>query len=99
MQKIAREARINRQAIRRMAKEDLNLMPYKLQKVQILTEENKRVQLERCRQLKRRAAGHRWERDLLMDEKLFTVEQPYNRWNNRSWSARQPLLNNAKTPR
>ena len=65
-------------------------MSYKLQKVQLLTDENKRVRLQRCRQLKRRAAAQRWERILFTDEKLFTVEQAHNQQNDRSWSAEAP---------
>lgn len=90
MRKIARETGISRESVRRIAKEELNLKPYKLQKVQLLTDENKRVRLQRCRQLKRRAAGRQWERILFTDEKLFTVEQAHNRQNDRSWSAEAP---------
>ncbi|KAM8718286.1 hypothetical protein ACLKA7_000988 [Drosophila subpalustris] len=73
-----------------MAKKHLGLKPYKLQKVQLLTDENKRVRLQRCRQLKRRAAGQRWERILFTDEKLFTVEQSHNHQNDRIWSQKAP---------
>ena len=74
MRKIARETGMKRESVRQMAKRELNLMSYKLQKVQLVTDENKRVRLQRCRQLKRRATAQRWERILFMDEKLFTVE-------------------------
>ncbi|KAM8702243.1 hypothetical protein ACLKA7_005106 [Drosophila subpalustris] len=67
MRKIARETGIKRESVRQMAKKHLGLKPYKLQKVQLLTEENKRVRLQRCRQLKRRAAGQRWERILFTE--------------------------------
>ena len=90
MRKIARETGIKRESVRQMAKRELNLMPYKLQKVQLLTDENKRVRLQRCRQLKRRAAAQRWERILFTGEKLFTVEQAHNHQNDRSWSAEAP---------
>ena len=74
MQKIARETGMKCESVRQMAKRELNLMPYKLQKVQLLTNENKHVRLQRCCQLKRRATAQRWERILFTDEKLFTVE-------------------------
>ena len=90
MRKIARETGMKRESVRQMAKRELNLMPYKLQKVQLLTDENKRVRLQRCRQLKCRAAAQRWERILFTDEKLFTVEQAHNHQNDRSWSAEAP---------
>ncbi|UYV77161.1 SVEP1 [Cordylochernes scorpioides] len=66
----------------RIAKKELNLKAYKL-----LTDENKRVRLEKCRRLKHRATGQRWERILFTDEKLFTLEQAHNHQNDRSWSA------------
>lgn len=59
MRKIARETGMGRESVRQMAKRELGLKPYKLQKVQLLTDENKRVRLERCLQLKRRAAAQR----------------------------------------
>ena len=69
-----------------MAKKELMLKPYKLQKRQLLTEKNKQVQLQRCRQLLHRAASKNWENFLFTDEKLFTVEQAHNRQNDRFWS-------------
>ncbi|KAM8711927.1 hypothetical protein ACLKA7_012438 [Drosophila subpalustris] len=86
MRKIARETGLKRESVRQMAKKHLGLKPYKLQKVQLLTDENKRVQSQRCRQLKRRAAAQQWKRILFTDEKLFTVAQSHNHQNNRIWS-------------
>ena len=48
------------------------------------------MRLDRCRKLKVRAAGGGWERILFTDEKLFTVEQAYNRQNDRMWSTEAP---------
>ncbi|XP_054713697.1 uncharacterized protein LOC129223154 [Uloborus diversus] len=90
MRKIARETGVSERSVRRMAKEELNLKTYKLQKVQLLTDDNKRVRLKRCRQLKRRAAAQRWECILFTDEKLFTVEQAHNHQNDRIWSVEAP---------
>ena len=73
MGKIARDTGINREAVRRMAKKELVLKPYKLQKRQLLTEKNKQVRLQRYRQLLHRAAGKNWESFLFTDEKLYTV--------------------------
>ncbi|KAM8719038.1 hypothetical protein ACLKA7_011701 [Drosophila subpalustris] len=90
MRKIARETGIKRESVRQTAKKHLGLKPYKLQDVQLFTDENKRVRLQRCRQLKRRAAGQRWERIHFTDEKLFTVEQSHNHQNDRIWSQKAP---------
>lgn len=86
MRNIARETGISDRSVRRIAKEELNLKAYKVRKVQMLTDENNRVRLQRCRQLKRRAAGQKWESILFRDEKLFTVEQAHNHLNDRIWS-------------
>ncbi|UYV84295.1 hypothetical protein LAZ67_X001770 [Cordylochernes scorpioides] len=67
---------------------------YKLQKVQLITSENKRVRLERCRLLKHRATDEQWERILFTDEKLFTIEQAYNHQKDRIWSAEAPGTSN-----
>ncbi|UYV74464.1 mig-6 [Cordylochernes scorpioides] len=56
----------------------------------LLTDENKRVRLERCHQIKHRATGQPWERILFTDEKQFTLEQTHNHQNDRSWSAEVP---------
>uniref|UniRef100_A0A1I7RU52 DDE_3 domain-containing protein n=1 Tax=Bursaphelenchus xylophilus TaxID=6326 RepID=A0A1I7RU52_BURXY len=90
MRKIARETGLSRTSVRRMAKDVLKLKPYKLQKVQRLTERDKKVRLERCRKLKRRAAGQVWEKILFSDEKLFSLEQAQNHQNDRFWSTEHP---------
>lgn len=90
MRKIAREIGVSRESARRIAKEHLKVKPYKLQKVQLLTDGNKLVRLQRCRQLLRRAAPLSWNRIVFTDEKLFTVEQAHNRQNDRIWSVNAP---------
>lgn len=90
MRKIARETGISDTSVRRIAKEDLKLKPYKLQKVQLLTDDNKRVRLDRCKQLLRRHVPLNWERIVFSDEKLFTVEQAHNHQNDRSWCREAP---------
>ena len=90
MRKIAREIEVNRETVRRIAKDDLNLKPYKLRRVQLLTDEDEVKRLQRCRLLKQRAAEGRWETILFTDEKLFTVEQSYNPQNDRHWCSENP---------
>lgn len=88
MRKVARETGLKRESVRMIAKNELQLRPYKIQKVQLLTDENRRVRLQRCRVLKQRAAGQRWERILFSDEKLFTIEQAHNLQNDRIWTSK-----------
>ena len=90
IRKIARETGISNTSVHKMATEVLGLKPYKLQKVQLLTDENKIVRIQRCRQLLRRAATHQWEKILFTDEKLFTIEQAHNHQNDRIWSSKPP---------
>jgi hypothetical protein len=92
MRSIARETGISRESVHQMAKTELNLKPYKLQKAQLLTDDNKLVRLQRNHALLRRTAGTRWERIIFTDKKLFMVEQAHNRQNDRSWSAEAPGL-------
>lgn len=98
LRKIARETGISRESVRRIAKTELKLRPYKLTKGQLLTDENKRVRLERCRKLLKRAAHSNWEHILFSDEKLFSVQQVFNRQNDRIWS-RSPPGNSSIVPR
>nr|CAD2146397.1 unnamed protein product [Meloidogyne enterolobii] len=51
MRKVARETGISGTTVRRIAKNELGLKPYKLQKAQLLTEKTKKVRLERCKLL------------------------------------------------
>jgi hypothetical protein len=46
LRRIARETGIARKSVRQMAKTELNLKPYKLQKAQLLTDNNKLVRLQ-----------------------------------------------------
>ena len=90
MRKIARETGINRESARLIAKNELGLRPYKLQKVQLFADKMKVTRLKRCRALMRRVAGQKWEKILFTDEKLFTVEASHNHQNDRIWSANSP---------
>ncbi|XP_017478987.1 PREDICTED: uncharacterized protein LOC108368613 [Rhagoletis zephyria] len=90
MRKIARETGIGRETVRLIAKKELHIKPYKIPRAQLLTDENKKVRLERCRQILRRAANARWDKILFTDEKLCTIEQVHSRQNDRIWSAQAP---------
>ena len=75
MRKIARETGIKRESVRMIAKNELGLRPYKLQKAQLFTDKMKETRLQRCRSLLRRVAGQQWEKILFTDEKLFAIEK------------------------
>lgn len=88
MRKVARETTMSRESVRRIAKNELGIKAYKLQKVQLLTEQNKQVRVQRCRLLLRRAAG---PEILFSDEKIFTIEAAHNHQNDRIWASESPL--------
>lgn len=62
MRKIAQKIGINYESIRLIAKNELWLKTYKLQKCQPLTDEHKKIMLERCRLIQRRAASAGWKK-------------------------------------
>lgn len=57
LRKIAREIGISHQSASRIAKEELGLRPYKMLKAQLLTENQKKIRLERCHILLQRHAA------------------------------------------
>lgn len=83
MRKIAHETGISHQSIRQMTEKELKLNRYELEKVQRLTDYNKRVYLQRCCQHKRRATVQQRERILFTNEKLFIIEEAHNHQNDR----------------
>ncbi|UYV84907.1 hypothetical protein LAZ67_X003956 [Cordylochernes scorpioides] len=87
MRNIAGDCGISKSSVYRIAKRELNIKAYKLQKVKLLTDGNKRVRLERCRQLKHRATRQIWERILFTEDELFIIEKAHNHQNYKSWSA------------
>jgi transposase len=90
MRKIARETGINREAVRRIAKYDLKLRPFKLRKGQYLNETMKANRLAKCRALLSRSVPNFFNNILFTDEKFFTIEQSYNSQNDRVWSTDAP---------
>ena len=74
----------------KITKNVLKLKPYKMRKPQLLTDNNKRIRLQRCRVLLHRFAAKRWEKLLFTDENVFTLEQYHNSQNDRIWSQDAP---------
>ena len=94
MRKIARETELKRETVRKIAKEELGLRPYKLQKAHFLSEEMKKIRVERSRLLLKRHAGTEF---LFSDEKIFTIEANHNHQNDRIWTQKSPLSNGIVT--
>ena len=90
MRKIARETGISPESVRQISKYELQLKPYNLHRVQLLTGDNKRVLLERCRRLLRRVTPQNCMGTILFtDEKLFAIEQVHNHQNARNCMVRR----------
>ncbi|GFX60776.1 uncharacterized protein TNCV_4977521 [Trichonephila clavipes] len=90
MRQIASDMGKSDRLMRQIEKTELGVKPYKLRKVQLLTEKNKLVLLRRCRKLLRRAASQHWERFLFTDEKLFTVQHVHNSQKDKIWGVDAP---------
>ena len=88
MRKIARETELKRETVRKIAKEELGLRPYKLQKAHFLSEEMKKIRVERSRLLLKRHAGTEF---LFSDEKIFIIEANHNHQNDRIWTQKSPF--------
>ena len=88
MRKIARETGIPRESVRLIAKNELGLKAFKLQKGQLLTDQNKKVRVQRSRALLQRVAGHEI---VFSDEKIFTIEAYHNHQNDRIWAHKSLL--------
>lgn len=83
--KLAGQLNVSATSVRRMLKIDLELKPYKIQKVQDLTPAQKKVRLQRARVLKALAASGDLPNIVFSDEKIFTIQQFVNKQNDRVW--------------
>jgi inhibitor of nuclear factor kappa-B kinase subunit alpha len=83
---ISRETGIHRSSVHRIIHRDLQLKCLKRRRAQLLTENNRVARLTRCKQLLTRyddsAVNFIW----FSDEKVFTVEPPYNSQNDRVYA-------------
>jgi len=83
LRKMSKELRVNRETLRKFVRKKLNLRSYKYHEVQLLTPDQKRKRLDRCRTLRQRFANGAHLAILFSDEKIFTIEQTLNRQNDR----------------
>ena len=86
MRKITRKINVNRETLRKTAKEDLRYMPDKQQKVHYLDSEKQIIRVELCKILRSRAAENGIKIWLSTDKKIFSIEQYHNHQNDRAWS-------------
>lgn len=79
--KMARDLRIDEKSVRNIVKKKLKLHSYKMQKAHLLTEKMKRDRLKKAKKLKRRFGRGAHRTILFSDEKLFTIEEVFNKQN------------------
>ena len=83
MRKMAREAGIGRESMRKLIKEDLNMKPYHFKKRQLLNDNTKDKRLERSQSLLKCFKSASLPSIIWTDEKIFTVQMAYNSQNDR----------------
>lgn len=80
---MAKELKISERSIRRILKNELKVKPYKFQKAHELTPKQKKVRLERAKELLRLAESGQFPNIVFSDEKNFPIEQFVNSQNDR----------------
>jgi DNA-binding Lrp family transcriptional regulator len=85
LRSLSKKINLKRETVRRIVKNALKLKPYKLQKAHLLTDKMKTIRLERAKVLLGLATNGVHQRIVFSDEKIFTIEQSFNRQNDRMW--------------
>ncbi|XP_015440317.1 PREDICTED: uncharacterized protein LOC107195062 [Dufourea novaeangliae] len=73
--KMAKELNVSRWSIQQILKTELQLKPYKIQKVHDLNAAQMKVRLDRAKVLKRLAASGEIPNIVFSDEKIFTIHE------------------------
>lgn len=81
--KMARELNISHQSMQRILRNELGLRPYKFQKMHDLTDKQKKVRLQRAKELIRLAESGQIPNIVFSDESPFVIEQYVNKQNDR----------------
>lgn len=91
--KMARELNISRERMQHILKNELGLKPLKFQKVQELTDAQKKVRLERAKELLRLHGSGQLPNLVFSDEKPFQIEQFVNKQNDRVYLPKRSAEN------
>lgn len=84
--KLALQMKVSRQTIQKALKEDLGLRALKRGTCHMLTIPQKIARVKKCRSLLKRYGKKKVERILFTDEKIFTVEESFNKQNDRIYA-------------
>lgn len=74
---------LSRMTIKRVLNEDLGLRAYRKRTAHMLNKRLKKIRMERSRVLLKRYAGKKHREILFSDEKIFNVEESFNKQNDR----------------
>lgn len=91
--KMASELNISRCSVQRILKNELKTKPLKFQKVQDLTDAQKKVRLTRAKELLRLAESGQLPNLVFSDEKPFMIEQYVNKQNDRVYLSKRSSEN------
>lgn len=83
---IAREMNIAPRTVSRIIRDDLHLRAYKRSTGHLLTEKLKAIRYERSKKLKRLHGKSGYKNILFTDEKIFTIEEKFNKQNDRIYA-------------
>lgn len=83
---MSREMDISRRTMSRLIKNDLGMGAYRRVTGQRLNNALKKIRLERAKALLRRYGDGRYRKIMFSDEKIFTIEEKYNRQNDKVYA-------------
>lgn len=83
---MAREMKIPKRTMSRIVKEDLKLGAYRRSTGHRLNDKLRAIRLTRSRRLLKTYAGKKYQKILFTDEKIFTIEEKFNRQNDRIYA-------------
>lgn len=90
---MARELHISVERMQHILKNELKVKPYKFQKMQDLTDAQKKVRLDRAKELLRLADSGQLPNIVFSDEKNFLIEQFVNKQNDRVYLTKRSYEN------
>lgn len=83
---LSRELEISTRSMSRLIRDDLHMKAYRRSTAHIMTPRLKQIRLERCKRLLLWHAANGLENILFTDEKIFTVEQVFNKQNDKVYA-------------
>ena len=93
MRKMGKELGISKDSVNTIIKKNLGLKSFKVQKAHVLTERMKKVRLQRSKLLKQRFGRAKHRNIVFSDEKIFTIEEQFNKQNTRILSPTKSSAN------